>query len=87
MQGGTFCISNLGKSCVDFFTPIINTPQLAILGIGRMQKTPWVDAAGDIVVATVMGFSLTVDHRFIDGVPAAAFLGAFVEALQEVAAA
>ncbi|SMX30094.1 Dihydrolipoyllysine-residue succinyltransferase component of 2-oxoglutarate dehydrogenase complex [Pelagimonas phthalicica] len=73
MTGGTFTISNLGLSRVEQFTPIINTPQIAILGIGRSVETPVRD--GDSLIwKPYAGLSLTFDHRAIDGAPAAAFL-------------
>jgi len=60
---------------VDSFTPIINPPQVAILGINRMVKKPYVDEeTGEIKVGTFVNLSLTVDHRVIDGAPAARFL-------------
>ena len=73
--GGTFSLTNLGMLGVDSFTPIINPPQVAILGINRMVKKPYVDEeTGEIKVGTFVNLSLTVDHRVIDGAPAARFL-------------
>jgi len=74
MTGGTFTISNLGRSRVRFFTPIINLPQLAILGIGETYARATEDAAGQWHTQRFMGLSLTFDHRGIDGGPAAEFL-------------
>ncbi len=74
MSGGTFTISNLGGfKSVDFFTPIINQPESAILGVGRTVETPIV-IDGKIVIRPLMGLSLAFDHRVIDGAPAAEFL-------------
>lgn len=73
MTGGTFTISNLGLSRVEQFTPIINTPQIAILGIGRSVETP-VREDDALVWKPYAGLSLTFDHRAIDGAPAADFL-------------
>ncbi len=74
ISGGTFTISNLGVyGSVDFFTPIINQPESAILGVGRIIDTP-VAVAGQIVIRPMMGLSLSFDHRVIDGAPAAEFL-------------
>ncbi|MGH1414142.1 MAG: 2-oxo acid dehydrogenase subunit E2 [Pelagimonas sp.] len=73
MTGGTFTVSNLGLSRVEQFTPIINTPQIAILGIGRGVETP-VREGGTLVWKSYAGLSLTFDHRAIDGAPAADFL-------------
>ncbi len=73
LQGGTFTITNLGMFDVDHFTPIINLPQTAILGIGRIADEPVI--AGDTVVpGKTLGLSLTFDHRAIDGAPAARWL-------------
>lgn len=73
MQNGTFTISNLGMYAVDGFTPIINQPEAAILGVGRIQEKP-VAVNGEIAVRSMMTLSLSFDHRIIDGAPAAAFL-------------
>ena len=72
--GSTFTVSNLGGfGSVDFFTPIINPPQAAILGVGRV-----IDAAvpvdGNIKIRPIIGLSLTYDHRIIDGATAAVFI-------------
>jgi pyruvate dehydrogenase E2 component (dihydrolipoamide acetyltransferase) len=73
MQGGTFTITNLGAFGIDAFTPIINWPQCAILGIGRIRRQPAV--IGDQVVAREqVTLSLTFDHRLVDGAPAGRFL-------------
>lgn len=72
-QGSTFTISNLGMYEVDGFTPIINQPNTAILGIGRMTKKPVV-IDDEISIGTTQNISLSFDHRVIDGAPAAAFL-------------
>jgi len=71
--GGTFTISNLGMFGVDFFTPIINPPENAILGVGRILEKP-VAINGKVEIKPMMPLSLTFDHRAIDGVPAAKFL-------------
>ncbi|GAB6101106.1 hypothetical protein JCM16138_03290 [Thermococcus atlanticus] len=71
--GGTFTVTNLGMFGVDSFTPIINPPQVAILGVNRIVEKPVV-RDGRIEVAHVMTLSLTFDHRAIDGAPAAKFL-------------
>jgi pyruvate dehydrogenase E2 component (dihydrolipoamide acetyltransferase) len=73
MQGGTFTITNLGAFGVEFFTPIINLPECAILGMGKIERKPVFD--GDEVVGReLMCLSLTFDHRVVDGAPAARFL-------------
>jgi pyruvate dehydrogenase E2 component (dihydrolipoamide acetyltransferase) len=73
LTGGTFTVTNLGMYGVDFFIPIINPPETAILGVGRVAEKPVaVDKA--VVVKHVMNLSLAYDHRVIDGAPAAQFL-------------
>jgi pyruvate dehydrogenase E2 component (dihydrolipoamide acetyltransferase) len=73
MDGGTFTVTNLGMYDVDAFTPILNPPEAAILGVGRVHRRAV--AVGDRVeVRPVMALSLTFDHRVVDGAPAAQFL-------------
>ncbi|WP_152657863.1 dihydrolipoamide acetyltransferase family protein [Oceanobacillus sp. CFH 90083] len=73
MRGSTFTISNLGMYAIDAFTPIINGPETAILGVGRIIEKPVV-VDGQLVARPMMVLSLSFDHRAIDGAPAAAFL-------------
>lgn len=73
MQGSTFTISNLGMYAIDGFTPIINPPETAILGVGRIIEKPVV-VEGQVEVRPMMVLSLSFDHRVIDGAPAAEFL-------------
>ncbi|WP_273124259.1 2-oxo acid dehydrogenase subunit E2 [Bacillus weihaiensis] len=73
MKGGTFTISNLGMYAIDAFTPVINQPESAILGVGRINEKP-VGVNGSIELRPMMTLSLSFDHRVIDGAPAAAFL-------------
>jgi pyruvate dehydrogenase E2 component (dihydrolipoamide acetyltransferase) len=73
VSGGTFTVSNLGMYGVDGFTPILNTPQTGILGVGRIVEKP-VIYRGEIARRSMMVLSLTFDHRVIDGAPAGAFL-------------
>jgi pyruvate dehydrogenase E2 component (dihydrolipoamide acetyltransferase) len=73
MQGGVFTVTNLGAFGIDAFTPIINHPQCAILGVGRIQRRP-VAADDRVVVREQVTLSLTFDHRIVDGAPAARFL-------------
>ena len=73
LTGGTFTITNLGMYDIDAFTPIINLPEAAILGAGRIQ--PKAVVRDDQIVARQMWtLSLTFDHRLVDGAPAARFL-------------
>jgi pyruvate dehydrogenase E2 component (dihydrolipoamide acetyltransferase) len=73
VSGGTFTVSNLGMYGVDGFTPILNTPQTGILGVGRIIEKP-VIYRSEIAKRSMMVLSLTFDHRVIDGAPAGAFL-------------
>jgi len=73
LSGGTFTITNLGMFGVDMFTPIINLPECAILGVGRIRPEP-VAEGERVVVRQRMWLSLTFDHRLVDGAPAARFL-------------
>jgi pyruvate dehydrogenase E2 component (dihydrolipoyllysine-residue acetyltransferase) len=73
MSGGTFSVTNLGMYEIDAFTPIINPPQVAILGVGRIvEKAARRD--GELQWRQMLTLSLTFDHRAVDGAPAAAFL-------------
>ena len=73
VTGGTFTITNLGAYDIDAFTPIINPPQVGILGVGRVLEKPVV-YQGAITIRSMMVLSLTFDHRVIDGAPASEFL-------------
>jgi pyruvate dehydrogenase E2 component (dihydrolipoamide acetyltransferase) len=73
LSGGTFTITNLGMHEVDAFTPIINLPEAAILGVGRIQPKPVVHD-GEIAIRQMLTLSLAFDHRLVDGAPAARFL-------------
>ncbi len=73
LVGGTFTITNLGMYEIDGFTPIINLPQCAILGVGRIIEKP-VIRDGQVVVRKMAVLSLSFDHRLVDGAPAARFL-------------
>jgi pyruvate dehydrogenase E2 component (dihydrolipoamide acetyltransferase) len=73
-EGGTFTVTNLGAYGIDGFTPIINLPQVAVLGVGAVRRVPVVDDHGAISATNQMVLSLTFDHAFVDGAHAAAFL-------------
>ncbi|MGQ9493381.1 MAG: dihydrolipoamide acetyltransferase family protein [Anaerolineae bacterium] len=73
LTGGTFTITNLGMYDIDAFTPIINLPECAILGVGCLRERPAVHE-GQVCVRQMMVLSLTFDHRLVDGAPAARFL-------------
>jgi pyruvate dehydrogenase E2 component (dihydrolipoamide acetyltransferase) len=82
LQGSTFTLTNLGRAGVDAFTPIINPPEVAILGTGRIFDQPVPDGAG-LGWHKAITLSLTADHRAIDGAPAARFLAALAGYLSD----
>jgi pyruvate dehydrogenase E2 component (dihydrolipoamide acetyltransferase) len=81
MSGGTFTISNLGMMGVGSFTPIINPPEAAILGVGATTDKPVVKD-GSVVVRPVASLCLSADHRLADGADAAAFLARLKELVE-----
>lgn len=81
LSGGTFSVSNLGMYGVDSFTPVVNAPEVAILGIGRIVERA-ARRDGELVWRQMMTLSLTIDHRAVDGAPAAAFLQTLAGQLQ-----
>jgi pyruvate dehydrogenase E2 component (dihydrolipoamide acetyltransferase) len=87
LQGGGFTISNLGSFGVEAFTPIINPPQTAVLGLGAIRWEPAVSHSGEIVARQQMTLSLTFDHRVVDGAPAARFLQTVAALIEEPPAA
>ncbi|MDW7616777.1 dihydrolipoamide acetyltransferase family protein [Peribacillus simplex] len=82
MQGSTFTISNLGAYGVEHFTPILNTPETGILGIGSAYDTP-LYIGDELERRTILPLSLTFDHRVLDGAPASAFLQTLKRYLEE----
>ena len=83
MQGGTFSVSSLGGIGGSFFTPIINAPEVAILGLGRaLQKPVW--RTGSVVGRWMLPLSLSYDHRVIDGAGAARFNEALCQILADI---
>jgi len=84
LEGGTFSVSTLGMYGVDGFTPVINPPNTAILGVGRLRDDVVVDD-GEVGVRTRLTLSLTWDHRAFDGAPAAAFCKTVVDLLGDPA--
>lgn len=81
LAGGTFTVTNLGAYGVDLFTPVINQPQGAILGVGRIAEKPVVRDGG-IHIRTMMALCLVFDHRLVDGAPAARFLARVKDLLE-----
>lgn len=73
LSGATFTISNLGNLGIEWFTPLLNPPQVAILGVNAIQLKP-VRRDGRVELIDAIGFSLTCDHQAIDGAPGARFL-------------
>lgn len=85
LAGGTFTVTNLGSLGVESFTPILNPPQVAILGVGSINLKPILpEGARDVVFAPHLGLSLTVDHQFVDGAPAARFLQALAHNIEQI---
>lgn len=85
-SGGTFTISNLGMFGIEHFTPVINLPEIAILGVGAAVETPHPcdDGADGVEWVNMLPLSLTIDHRVVDGADAARFLAGLVERLSTV---
>ena len=81
VTGSTFSVTNLGGYGIDGFTPIINPPEAAILGVGRIVEKP-AAYRGQVALRHMMVLSLTFDHRIVDGAPAAAFLRTVAEMLE-----
>jgi len=81
-QGGTFTFSSGGKVEVEFMTPIINPPQSAILGLGKIGLKPAVHQ-GQLAIRTLTHLCLTHDHRIVDGLPAANFIGRLKEFIEQ----
>jgi len=75
MRGGTFTVTNLGGFGIESFTPILNPPQVAILGVGNVNLKP-IEAEGEVCFRPHIGLSLTINHQVVDGGPAARFLEA-----------
>jgi pyruvate dehydrogenase E2 component (dihydrolipoamide acetyltransferase) len=74
LSGATFTVSNLGGLGIESFTPLLNVPQVAILGVDAIFPRATVNADGSFGVEQRIGFSLTADHRVIDGADAARYL-------------
>jgi len=81
MTGGTFTVTSLGNWGVEQFTPVINPPQVAILGVCAIKPQPVV-VDGQVQVRSMMNLCLTFDHRVVDGAPAAEFLAHLKEMLE-----
>lgn len=84
LSGGTFTVSNIGSFGIETFTPVINLPQTAILGVGAITPRPAVAADGTIGVEQRLNLSLTIDHQVIDGADGARFLADLVAAIENI---
>ena len=84
LSGGTFTVSNIGSFGIETFTPVINLPQTAILGVGAITPRPTVAADGTIGVEQRLNLSLTIDHQVIDGADGARFLRDLVAAIENI---
>ena len=83
LTGGTFTVTNLGAFGVEVFTPVLNPPQVAILGVCNIQPKP-VEIDGEVRFIPHIGLSLTINHQVVDGAPAARFLQALGQAIAQI---
>lgn len=84
ITGSTFTISNLSSYNVEYFNPIINPPEVAILGVGKISNKIDLDENKELVVKKIIHLSLTFDHRALDGVPASNFLDSLVKNIESI---
>ena len=84
LRGNSFTITNFGHFGGLFATPIINPPDVAVLGFGRIVERPWVHRGG-IVIRKIIAISLTFDHRSTDGADASLFMAKVVSYLEDPA--
>ena len=82
LSGGSFTLTNLGMLGVETFTPVLNAPEVAILGVGGIVLKPKRTEDGSIEYVDTLPLSLTIDHQAVDGAPAARFLQTLVERLE-----
>jgi len=82
LSGGSFTLTNLGMLGVETFTPVLNAPEVAILGVGGIVVKPKRTESGEIEYVDTLPLSLTIDHQAVDGAPAARFLQSLVERLE-----
>ena len=83
LSGGTFTITNLGSLGIEHFTPVLNAPEVGILGVGGLFLKPVADGAG-VKHVQAINLSLTIDHQAVDGAPAARFLKTLAESLENI---
>ncbi|MDR1387516.1 MAG: 2-oxo acid dehydrogenase subunit E2 [Propionibacteriaceae bacterium] len=84
LSGATFTVTNLGAFGIESFTPILNSPQVAILGVNAIRPQPTIRPDGGLAVEQRIGFSLTVDHAVVDGADAARFLADLVALVADI---
>jgi pyruvate dehydrogenase E2 component (dihydrolipoamide acetyltransferase) len=84
LSGSTFTVSNLGALGVDYFTPVINAPEVCVLGVGAIIPRPFAGPDGSYEILPSIGLSLTSDHQVVDGAPGARLLRDLVAALAEI---
>ena len=83
LSGATFTVSNLGALGIETFTPLLNPPQVAILGVGAIQVKP-IRRGSQVEFIDAVGLSLTCDHQIIDGAPGARFLQVLKSKIEDV---
>jgi pyruvate dehydrogenase E2 component (dihydrolipoamide acetyltransferase) len=83
LSGGTFTVTNLGSLGIESFTPVLNPPEVAILGVSAIALKP-IEVDGDVQFVPHLGLSLTINHQVVDGAPGARFLQALAQALTHV---
>jgi pyruvate dehydrogenase E2 component (dihydrolipoamide acetyltransferase) len=84
LHGSTFTVTNLGNTGVESFSPVINIPEVAILGVCGIQPKPVETAPGQYAILPYLGLSLTIDHAVVDGAPAAEFLRALCGVIRDI---
>ena len=83
LAGGTFTVTNLGMLGIDSFTPVLNAPEVAILGVGGLQVKAVMGAEG-VTHVQAINLSLTIDHQAVDGAPGARFLQTLATMLENI---
>ncbi|MDR1469865.1 MAG: 2-oxo acid dehydrogenase subunit E2 [Spirochaetaceae bacterium] len=84
LSGSTFTVTNLGSLGITSFTPILNVPEVAILGVNAIEPRPVETADGGYTFEPHIGFSLTINHQVVDGAPGARFLKTLCEAVRDI---
>lgn len=84
LKGSTFTVSSLGSLGVESFTPVLNIPEVAILGVCSITAQPVIGETGEVEFRRFLGLSLTLDHQAVDGAPAARFLKALTSGIRDI---